>query len=209
MISDAEIQGIARQALRYYRASLQDNNPIVGYLHASYAVALLDTLIGLTSRDRIQKAAGLDWDTTRADVIRSQDRYETILMERTGALKSTRRQAMGQMTEKEKTTMLLAGALGAVGAVAGALVQKARGGNPLTGIAIGAVPAAVVGHLIGQSMGPQLSPIPDPVKDIDPSMASLVWRQNRWDDDMPYPENDMNAGFTSGDYLFGLSRNLF
>jgi hypothetical protein len=73
-----------RQASRYYRASLQDDNPIVGYLHASYAINLLDTILGMVPRQRIERLTGVNWDQMRAEVAQAQDHYEQILMDKTG-----------------------------------------------------------------------------------------------------------------------------
>ena len=82
MISDQGIKSVMRQANRFYLASLQDESPVVGYLHASYAVSLLDMLLGLAGRQRITQVTGVDWDKVRFSATRSQDKNDTILRQR-------------------------------------------------------------------------------------------------------------------------------
>ncbi len=62
----------ARQLQRYAFASMQDQSPIVGLTHASYAMAFLDFLEESVGRDAI-KAAGFDPTDVRKLVTGLQD----------------------------------------------------------------------------------------------------------------------------------------
>lgn len=69
-----EIKTVARQAHRYAIASAQDRNAVVGYLHATYAVGLLDMLSDLG-----HSTAFLRGLRTRAGAL--QDRFGLVLFE--------------------------------------------------------------------------------------------------------------------------------
>jgi hypothetical protein len=84
MISNLELQGVMRAANRYYLASLQDKSEVVGYLHASYALIILEIALRLAPRDRIKKVTGFDWDKLMADTTKSQDHFEKILVSKFG-----------------------------------------------------------------------------------------------------------------------------
>jgi hypothetical protein len=63
-----------RQIRRYAFAASQDQSPIVGLTHASYALVLLDTLEELIGKDAIRKA-GYDPEKVRKFITEQQDRH--------------------------------------------------------------------------------------------------------------------------------------
>lgn len=63
-----------RQLRRYTFASMQDQSPIVGITHASYALMALDLLEETVGRDAI-KSAGYDPTQVRALVTKLQDMH--------------------------------------------------------------------------------------------------------------------------------------
>lgn len=67
-----------RQIRRYAFASSQDQSPIVGITHASYALVLLDTLEEIVGRDAI-KRAGYDPAKLRKFITEQQDRHAKML----------------------------------------------------------------------------------------------------------------------------------
>jgi hypothetical protein len=75
---------IARQAKRYYWASLQDEHPLVGARHANYAAVLLDMLLALAPRTQIQSAAGIDWNEWREKVAVAQGKFDKAILKATG-----------------------------------------------------------------------------------------------------------------------------
>lgn len=63
-----------RQIRRYAFAASQDQSPVVGITHASYALVLLDTLEELVGRDTIKKA-GYDPEKIRKFITELQDMH--------------------------------------------------------------------------------------------------------------------------------------
>jgi len=63
-----------RQIKRYTFAAMQDQSPIVGLTHASYALILMDTLEEMVGRDAI-KSAGYDPVTVRQLITQLQDQH--------------------------------------------------------------------------------------------------------------------------------------
>ena len=63
-----------RQIRRYAFAASQDQSPVVGITHASYALVLLDTLEELVGRDMIKKA-GYDPEKIRKFITELQDAH--------------------------------------------------------------------------------------------------------------------------------------
>jgi hypothetical protein len=72
--------GVAlRQIRRYAFAASQDQSPIVGLTHASYALVLLDTTEEMIGRDKLRLLSGLDPSVVRAFITQQQDRHATAL----------------------------------------------------------------------------------------------------------------------------------
>src|SRR4051812_19875841 len=72
--------GVAlRQIRRYAFAASQDQSPIVGLTHASYALVLLDTTEEMIGRDKLRLLSGLDPAKVRAFITQQQDRHATAL----------------------------------------------------------------------------------------------------------------------------------
>jgi hypothetical protein len=64
-----------RQIRRYAFAASQDQSPVVGLTHASYALILLDTIEEMMGRDAVQKMAGVDPAKIRQFITLQQDRH--------------------------------------------------------------------------------------------------------------------------------------
>jgi hypothetical protein len=54
------LQKTMDQAKRYALAAAQDSHPLVRYLHASYAVALFDLVLNLSSPEEVYRITGDD-----------------------------------------------------------------------------------------------------------------------------------------------------
>ena len=74
-LSEQDLTTIARQAVRWYIASIQDKNPVVRGLHADYAVAYGDILKQLEHPDVVLQTTGLDVDKFLAAATQVQDDY--------------------------------------------------------------------------------------------------------------------------------------
>jgi hypothetical protein len=85
MISAVEaneaIKTIYRQAERYQLGAEQDNNPIIAFLHNSYAAALTDVLREISDNDGINAATGGDYQALRRRVLSLQDALQGFGME--------------------------------------------------------------------------------------------------------------------------------
>lgn len=68
-----------RQIRRYAFAASQDQSPVVGLTHASYALILLDTIEEMMGRDAVQKMAGVDPSKIRQFITLQQDRHAEAL----------------------------------------------------------------------------------------------------------------------------------
>lgn len=73
---DADMPSALRQLRRYTFASMQDQSPIVGLTHASYAMSLLDVLEALPGG---AAALSIDAGTTRRLIAALQDRHSAKL----------------------------------------------------------------------------------------------------------------------------------
>jgi len=67
-----------RQIRRYAFASSQDQSPIVGLTHASYALILLETAEEIVGRDKI-RASGVDVTKLRQFIAKLQDKHAEAL----------------------------------------------------------------------------------------------------------------------------------
>jgi len=75
LVTDNAIRHMLSTAERWHFASTQDTNPIISARHNGYAIAVLDVLLNLASRERITKVSGKDPRLLRKDIIALQDRY--------------------------------------------------------------------------------------------------------------------------------------
>lgn len=67
-----------RQIRRYAFAASQDQSPVVGLTHASYALVLLDTLEEVAGREAVAKS-GVDPKKLRAFITEQQDKHAEVL----------------------------------------------------------------------------------------------------------------------------------
>lgn len=67
------LQQLARQAYRWYGASVQDISPAVRLLHINYAVAYADSMELLATPSRIKMATGLDYHMFKTAILAQQD----------------------------------------------------------------------------------------------------------------------------------------
>jgi len=72
--TNADPSVCVRQIKRYTFAAMQDQSPIVGLTHASYALILMDTLEEMVGREAI-KAAGYDPVAVRQLITQLQDQH--------------------------------------------------------------------------------------------------------------------------------------
>lgn len=75
----AALETCIRQIRRYAFAASQDQSPIVGLTHASYALISLDTLEEIAGRDVIRNLAGIDTMKVRQFIVTQQDRHAKTL----------------------------------------------------------------------------------------------------------------------------------
>lgn len=75
----AALETCVRQIRRYAFAASQDQSPIVGLTHASYALISLDTLEEIAGRDAIRNLAGIDTMKVRQFIVAQQDRHAKTL----------------------------------------------------------------------------------------------------------------------------------
>lgn len=71
-LPDANPAAIVRQLRRYAFAAMQDQSPVVGITHASYALILLDTLEEMAGRTAIERA-GYNVTAMRTAITKCQD----------------------------------------------------------------------------------------------------------------------------------------
>lgn len=81
-MTEFEVGAIARQSIRYHRAAAQDLHPIIGYLHASYAVGLWDMLLALVPRNIIKKVTKKDWTEMRTEMALVHDAHQRELLKK-------------------------------------------------------------------------------------------------------------------------------
>lgn len=79
LVPNGALETCIRQIRRYAFAASQDQSPIVGLTHASYALISLDTLEEIAGRDAIQNLAGVDTVKVRAFIVAQQDRHAKVL----------------------------------------------------------------------------------------------------------------------------------
>lgn len=81
-IESSEVQKLFHSAKRYQFAALQDNNPLIQFLHNSYAVALVDAIRDLVPDASIASTmVGEDFTDFRNHVIALQAGLEARAME--------------------------------------------------------------------------------------------------------------------------------
>ncbi len=73
-LPDANPAAIVRQLRRYAFAAMQDQSPVVGITHASYALILLDTLEEMAGRAAIERA-GYNVTAMRTAITACQDAH--------------------------------------------------------------------------------------------------------------------------------------
>lgn len=78
LISDEAARRLTRRVMRYHEGSSQDANPVIAFLHNSYAVADVDSLWELSTPEQVKRAAGEDLRKLRDEVLRVQDRLERM-----------------------------------------------------------------------------------------------------------------------------------
>ncbi len=100
-LPDANPAAIVRQLRRYAFAAMQDQSPVVGITHASYALILLDTLEEMAGRAAIERA-GYNVTAMRTAITACQDAHAKKLQ----ACDTYMAQAMGV----ERGIMMGAGA---------------------------------------------------------------------------------------------------
>jgi predicted solute-binding protein len=82
-VADARtIRILARQALRWSTAAIQDREPVVAVLHANYASSYAQALRQIASDREIQKVTGLDAQVLEMRIARVQDRATEALFKR-------------------------------------------------------------------------------------------------------------------------------
>ena len=67
------IKILVRQCARWSSASVQDINPVVAYLHASYAAGYLWAMEDAFTADEISEYANIDYKNFRKEVQKNQD----------------------------------------------------------------------------------------------------------------------------------------
>jgi len=70
------IRALWRQAVRYQRAAVQDADPVVAFLHVSYAAALSDMLRELSSEEEVRTLTGGSLRKLRSEILALQDAIE-------------------------------------------------------------------------------------------------------------------------------------
>jgi hypothetical protein len=68
-----------RQIRRYAFAASQDQSPVVGLTHASYALVLLDTVEEMLGREALKGVTGVDPTRMRTFITAQQDRHAKVL----------------------------------------------------------------------------------------------------------------------------------
>lgn len=69
-----DIRALTRQLFRWFIASQQDNNPIIGMLHINYAVGYLGALREIANEHQIQLATNLDINQIEREITGQQDK---------------------------------------------------------------------------------------------------------------------------------------
>ena len=72
-LTDPEVNQMMRAVNRYHYAAQQDLNPIVGFLHNSYSVAIMDQLRDLATDEEIDAATGGSIRDLRVEILAIQD----------------------------------------------------------------------------------------------------------------------------------------
>ncbi len=78
------IARMGRQIQRWTRAAIQDADPGVKFLHASYAVSVLDMLRQLAADDEIRRVTGIQVLALQESLAGLQDQAQAELLGRRG-----------------------------------------------------------------------------------------------------------------------------